>query len=141
MKKLMNVITLADRLAPVRAMILSPDRQIAAWSSENKKFGKYKIPKAAFKTVGKLVPTLTPADMADGYVGAVLCYGFGGNGAVSDMVLSGRVPWECIASQRVTWKLPEVSFYDRRFLREFDGKHFDRPVGFYWKLVQLGHAF
>lgn len=137
-----KAITLADRMAPVRAMILPPDRQIAAWSRANRKFGRYKIPKSAFRAVEALsVPNLTPADMSDGYVGAVLCYGFGGNDTVSDMVLSGKVPWEYIASQRATWKWPQVNFDDRRFLREFIGKHSERPVGFYWKLIQLGHAF
>jgi hypothetical protein len=79
--------------------------------------------------------------MADGYVGAVLCYGFGGDGKISDMVLSGAVPWEYIASQRDTLKWESVNFKDRRFLREFAGKHSARPVGFYWKLIQLGHIF
>ncbi|MFH1947217.1 MAG: hypothetical protein ABIJ23_03625 [Candidatus Magasanikbacteria bacterium] len=137
-----KVITLADRMAPVRAMILPPDRQIAAWSRANRKFGRYKIPKYAFRAVEALsVPNLTFADMAEGYVGGILCYGFGGKGKVSDMVLSGKVPWEYIASQRATWKWSQVNFDDRRSLREFIGKHSERPVGFYWKLIQLGHAF
>jgi hypothetical protein len=142
-----KIITMTDRLAPVRSLILSPDEQVAAWVKANKKFGKNKIPKAAFKVLDSLViPTLTPVDMEAGYVGAVLSYGFGtiaypsGRSYYSDMVLSAKLAWEYIASTRAVWKWDQIDFGNLKSIRPFSGKHSERPVGFYWKLVQLGHV-
>ncbi|HOX60834.1 MAG TPA: hypothetical protein PLV72_02395 [Candidatus Magasanikbacteria bacterium] len=165
---------MTDRLAPLRSKILSPSHQIEAWLKANHGFAQNnKISKGAFKSVDSLlVPTLTPEDVEDGYLGAALFYGFGGNGTTSDMVLSAEVPWRYIASVRATWltwvwedehsyrvcsnECTGVMWGDERFqqmqgsecfrfdppkpLRPFSGRHSDRPVGFYWKLIRLGHA-
>lgn len=135
-----NVVS--DRLTPIRSLILSPDQQIEAWAKANKKFEGSRIPKTAFKVLDSLpVPALTPEDVVDGYLGPALFYGFGGKDNMSNMILSAKVPLEYIASTRVTWKWKCADFNNPKALRPFVGVHSERPMGFYWKLVHLGHKY
>ncbi len=71
---------------------LSVDQQVKAWRKANKKM-KWGISELQFQQLPR-PPELTPKDLADGFCGVVLSYGFGDDGSGNaDAVLSGKLVW------------------------------------------------
>ena len=78
-----------DRQTGGGTLILPVQEQIKAWHRANRKMS-WKIPKAAFDMI-EPPPQLTSEDKEDGFIGAVLSYGFGDDGrGNSDSVLSAQ---------------------------------------------------
>ncbi len=88
-------------------------------------------------------PGLTPAEEAEGYLGAVLCYGFGqdaqGN---SDPIESGRRAWQYALGRRKgrIWRCEYADFDRPQDLRLRPGAP-PRPRGFYWVKLHPGPEF
>ena len=100
-----------DRHAGGGTLILPVREQIKAWHRANRKMS-WKIPKAEFDMI-EPPPQLTSEDKEDGFIGAVLSYGFGddGNGN-SDSVLSAQKAWEYARKNlfRKTWQCEYIDF-------------------------------
>jgi hypothetical protein len=79
-------------------------RQIKAWHKANRKMG-WGITKEEFDKIGEL-PQLTEGERQQGYIGAVLFYGFGDDGfGNADSVLSGKMAWHYAIKrkEKKTW--------------------------------------
>lgn len=125
-------------------IILDRDAQIMAWKKANKKMG-WGIGQEEFDRIGQ-PPEITDQDRKDGFVGAVLFYGFGNDGTGhGDATLSGKLAWEYAVWSRNkrrggTWKCDYVRFDDPNFIRLREDAT-PRPKGFYFKKVQLGKKY
>lgn len=117
--------------------------QIRAWKKANHKMG-WGIGQEEFERIGQ-PPEITDQDRRDGFVGAVLFYGFGDDGqGHADTVLSGKLAWEYAVRRRKrwggTWRCEYVKFDDPKFIRLREGT-VPRPKGFYFRKVQLGKKY
>jgi len=115
-----------------RIVILSADKQIKAWRKANRRM-KWGIPAAEFKMI-EPPPPLTPKDKADGFIGAVLSYGFGDDGyRNADSVLSAQKAWAYAPKSffRKTWQCEYIDFNRTDYIRlRLDAQA--RPKGFYY---------
>ncbi len=72
---------------------VSVDRQAKAWRKANRRM-KWGIADLEFSRLPK-PPKLTEDDLAEGFYGVVLSYGFGGGDfGNADSVLSGKLAWD-----------------------------------------------
>ena len=115
-----------------RIVILSADKQIKAWRKANRRM-KWGIPAAEFKMI-EPPPLLTSKDKADGFIGAILSYGFGDDGyRNADSVLSAQKAWAYAPKSlfRKTWQCEYVDFNRTDDIRlRLDAQA--RPKGFYY---------
>lgn len=123
--------------------ILDHSTQIKSWKKANEKMG-WGIGQEEFNRIGQ-PPELTDQDRKDGFVGAVLFYGFGDGGSChADAVLSGKLAWDYAVRRRNrrggTWKCEYVRFDDPKFIRLREDT-LPRPKGFYFKKVQPGKKY
>lgn len=113
--------------------------QIEAWREANTR-GGFGISDEEFDHIPESTYFDYNHELQNGYVGYCLFYGFGGDGEHSDMMLSGKVAWEYLASRIPARKWHRLDFDDPKKFRPRDGAH-SRPKGFYWKKVHLGHYY
>ena len=122
-------------------VILPIDEQISAWRTASKKM-KWDIGEKEFDGLGS-PPPLTDSDLEQGFVGIVLFYGFGDDGAGhADSVLSGKMAWD-YAFKRLknkVWLSPHIDFDKPDSLRLRPGAP-PRPKGFYFGKIQTGERF
>ena len=119
-------------------LILPISKQIKAWKRANGKMG-WGITGEAFESIGE-PPQLTEDDRRQGYIGAVLSYGFGDDGSGhSDPVLSGKVAWEYAQKRwwRKTWQCEYIDFNKPDHIR-LRPEAPPRPKGFYYAKFQPG---
>ena len=125
-----------------RDSLISPvQKQLKAWQKANRKMN-WGIPKAEFEAVGP-PPLLTQEDIRDGFVGSILCYGFGDDGCGhADTVLSARIAWEyaCRSKWRKTWQCEYIDFNRTDDIRLRPGAP-PRPQGYYFVKLQTGEKF
>lgn len=115
-----------------RIVILSADKQIKAWWKANRRM-KWGIPSAEFKMI-EPPPQLTPKDKEEGFIGAVLSYGFGYDGSGnSNPVLSAKKAWDYARKSifRETWQCEYIDFNRTDDIRIRPDAP-DRPRGFYY---------
>jgi hypothetical protein len=119
-------------------LILPVGKQIRAWHRANRKMG-WGIRDEEFDHIEE-PPPMTEADRRQGYMGAVLCYGFGDDGAGhADAVLSGKVAWEYAQKRwwKKTWQCEYIDFNKGDHIRLRLGAP-PRPKGFYYVKFQPG---
>lgn len=122
-------------------ILLPLERQVHAWRRANRRMG-WKIPASDFQRLPP-TPSLTPADREDGFIGVILCYGFGRAGDnASDAVLSGKQAWEfaCRRWSLKTWQCRYIDFDKADHIRLRPGAP-SRPGGFYLAKFRPGDAF
>ena len=122
-------------------LILPMDEQIKSWHKANRKM-KWGITEKEFDNIED-PPQMTDADRRQGYIGAVLFYGFGDDGAGhADSVLSGKVAWDYTKRRwrRKIWQCEYIDFHrtDRIRLRP---EAPPRPKGFYYAKFQPGKKY
>jgi hypothetical protein len=118
------------------AIILPVNQQIKAWRRANRMM-RWGIDNNEFeKLTVSLPPQLTDNDQLNGFIGAVLFYGFGDDGCGnSDAVLSGKCAWDYALQRRKTWQCEYVNFNrpeDIRLRPEAPA----RPQGFYYAKIR-----
>ena len=121
--------------------ILPAPEQVKAWKKANRKM-KWGIPAGDFTALVP-PPILSPKDQADGYVGSVLSYGFGGDGlGNADAVLSGRLAWDYACKKRWgrTWQCRYIDFGKPDHFRLRPAAPV-RPRGFYYAKFRPGDFF
>jgi hypothetical protein len=119
-------------------LILPVQEQIKAWRKASQKMG-WEITANEFDRLEAL-PLLKDEDRIQGFMGAVLFYGFGEDCAGnSDAVLSGQLAWEyaCKLRKRKTWQCEYVDFNKPQDIRLRPGAS-GRPRGFYWAMLDPG---
>jgi len=119
-------------------LILTAQDQIKAWRRAIRKMD-WKIPDDEFDTL-EAMPMLNDEDRIQGFVGAVLFYGFGeDDSGHSDAVLSGQLAWEyaCKLKKHKTWQCEYVDFKKPENIRLRPGAPI-RPRGFYWAMLHPG---
>jgi len=124
-----------------RAPIIALERQLRRWRKANRRMG-WGIPPSAFRRL-PAGPILTPADLAEGFVGIILCYGFDSrSGPSADAVLSGKRAWDyaCHRWQVKTWQCRYIDFDQPDHMRLRPGAP-ARPQGFYYAKLKLGDNF
>ena len=117
-----------------------PD-QINAWREANRKM-EWGIREAEFHGIGA-PPRLIDKDRRDGFVGVILCYGFGHDGhGNADAVLSGKLAWEYACKRRgvKTWQCEDIHF-DRSDQFRLRPEAPPRPEGFYFSRLQTGERY
>jgi len=123
---------------PHTPRILPIHQQTKAWRKANRKMG-WNIPAAAFEKIGP-GPLLTETDIAQGFMGAVLFYGFGEDGfGNADPILSAKEAWEYarIYKKKNLWQCEYIDFERVEDIRQRPGAP-SRPKGFYLAKIQLG---
>jgi hypothetical protein len=124
--------------------IMPMDKQIKAWRKANRKMS-WGIKEEEFDQI-QSPPIMTEGDRRYGFIGTVLCYGFGDNGSGNaDAVLSGKVVWE-YALRRGKGKIWQCEYVH---LDEMDYKDYirlrpeapARPRGFYWAKLRSGERY
>ncbi|MEJ2313426.1 MAG: hypothetical protein P8Y85_01325 [Nitrospirota bacterium] len=121
--------------------ILPVEEQASAWRGADKKM-KWGIPEEELERIG-VPPPLIGSDLEHGFVGVIVCYGFGDDGAGhADSVLSGKLAWEYARRQRgrSLWQSPYIDFDQLDHFRLRPGAP-GRPRGFYFAKIQLGERF
>ena len=119
-------------------LILPLRDQVKAWRKASCKMG-WEITDDEFDMLEAL-PLLRDEDRIQGFVGTVLFYGFGDDGAGSaDAVLSGKLAWEyaCKRRKQKTWQCEYVDFNKPEDIRLRPGAP-GRPRGFYWAKLHPG---
>jgi len=122
-------------------LIEAVNRQLKAWRRANRRMG-WGIAASEFARLPPL-PTLTPTDAADGFVGIILSYGFdAGHDPSAAAVLSGKRAWDyaCRRWQVKTWRCRYIDFDQADHMRLRPGAP-ARPRGFYFAKFKLGDAF
>ena len=122
-------------------LILQDEAQTRAWRKANRRV-RWGIAADEFADITP-APPLTDRDRAEGYVGSILCYGFGKmDDGSSDAVRSGRLAWEYAVKRRRgrTWQCEYVDFERTADIRLRPGAP-GRPQGFYWARFQSGEKF
>jgi hypothetical protein len=117
-----------------------PD-QINSWRAANRKM-EWGIQEAEFERIGA-PPLLTDKDRRDGFVGVILCYGFGHDGhGNADAVLSGKLAWEYACKRRgvKTWQCEDIHF-DRSDRFRLRPEAPPRPRGYYFSKIQTGERY
>ena len=116
-------------------LILTAQYQIKAWRRAIRKMD-WKISDDEFDTL-EAMPMLNDEDRIQGFMGAVLFYGFGeDDSGHSDAILSGQLAWEyaCKLKNRKTWQCEYVDFKKPENIRLRPGAPI-RPRGFYWAML------
>ncbi|MDP2722206.1 MAG: hypothetical protein Q8O72_05585 [Bacteroidales bacterium] len=132
---------LKDWLAKRDRLILPVPEQTKAWKKANRKM-EWEISIAEFDEI-KPPPRLTLEEKKDGFIGFVLCYGFGDDGAGnSDSVLSAKNAWEyaCKLRRRKTWQCEYIDFNRSDDIRLWPGAP-ARSKGFYYIRFQPGGKY
>jgi hypothetical protein len=128
--------------APGRdAIILPMKKQIKAWHRANRVMGWGIDNNESEKLAASLPPHLTDDDRINGFIGAVLFYGFGEDGrGNADAVLSGKNAWEYALKRRKTWQCEYVNFNKPKDIRlRLEAPA--RPQGFYLAKITSGERF
>jgi hypothetical protein len=128
--------------APGRdAIILPMKKQIKAWHRANRVMGWGIDNNESEKLAASLPPHLTDDDRINGFIGAVLFYGFGEDGrGNADAVLSGKNAWEYALKRRKTWQCEYVNFNKPKDIRlRLEAPA--RPHGFYLANITSGERF
>lgn len=115
--------------------------QVKAWYKANRKM-HWGIRQTEFESI-RNVPILTEADRADGFIGAILSYGFGDDGSGhADSVFSGKRAWEYVCKRwwRKTWQCQYIDFEKPDHIRLRPGAPC-RPKGFYFAKFRPGRKF
>lgn len=121
--------------------ILPIDAQLRAWRKANRRMG-WNIPKESFDRLSS-APALSSEEQSQGYIGVILCHGFGGEGGTSsDPVLSGKLAWEYALKRRRghIWQCEYADFNRPRDFR-LRPKAPPRPRGFYFAKFNPGKEF
>ena len=122
-------------------IILPLEEQIRAWHNASRKMN-WDIGEKEIDGI-EPPPSLTDRDMADGFVGIALFYGFGADSAGNaDAILSGRMAWD-YARRRLkknVWQSPHIDFDKDDLLRLRPGAP-PRSKGFYFGKIQTGERF
>ena len=123
-------------------LVLPVHEQIKAWRRANRRM-RWGIREDEFRGIEE-PPTITGSDIKDGFIGAVLFYGFGDDGSEnSDPFLSGKLAWE-YAKKRwwtETWQCEYIDFEGRMDdIRLRPGAR-ARPKGFYFAKIQPGDKY
>ena len=121
--------------------ILPVKNQIKAWRKASRKMG-WSIKKEEFEKIGE-PPLLTGNDRCEGFIGAILSYGFGDDGCGNaDPVFSGKVAWEyALKRWKVkTWQCEYIHLDKPDYFRLRPGAP-PRPRGFYYAKFQPGKKF
>jgi hypothetical protein len=124
-----------------RQLILPADKQLRAWHKANQKMA-WGIKEEEFDQI-ESPPPLSDDDRHRGYIGPILCYGFGDEGkGNSDSVSSGRLAWEYAVKRRKTktWNCGYVHFEKPDHFR-LRPEAPPRPKGFYYARFQTGERF
>jgi hypothetical protein len=119
-------------------LILPIQEQVKAWRKASRKMD-WEIADDEFDMLEEL-PLLKDEDRIQGFVGAVLFYGFGDDDSGnSDAVLSGQLAWEyaCQLRRPKTWQCEYVDFNKPQDIRLRPGAP-GRPRGFYWAKLHPG---
>jgi len=119
-------------------VILPVEVQAEAWRAAKRKM-RWPISDEEFGRVGG-PPALGEGDLAQGFEGVCLFYGFGDDGrGNADPVLSGRLAWDYALGRRRPrpWQSPHVEFGRPDFFRLRPGAP-PRPKGFYFAKVRVG---
>ena len=122
-------------------LILPMGAQIKAWHKANRKM-RWGITEEEFDKIDK-PPQITDADRRQSFIGAVLFYGFGDDGAGhADSVLSGKVAWEYAKKGwwRKTWQCEYIDFNRPDHIR-LRPEAPPRPKGFYYAKFQPGKKY
>jgi hypothetical protein len=128
---------LASKPDPSRPL-LTLEAQIKAWRRANLKMGRL-IPQEEFERIGP-APAPTSEELSQGYIDAILCHGFGDNGAgASDPVLSGKLAWEYALKRRKgrIWQCEYADFNRPQDIRLRPDAP-PRPRGFYFARFNPG---
>jgi len=118
--------------------ILPAEMQIKAWRKANRRM-KWGIAEKVFAAVAP-PPDITPQDRIDGFIGAIISYGFGDEGrSHADAVLSGQLAWAhaCNRRGRKIWQCQYLDFEKADHFR-LRLKAPLRPKGFYYAKFRPG---
>ena len=121
--------------------LLSIQEQIKAWRQSNRRM-RWGIRKDEMDRI-KTPPPITESDVKDGFIGAVLFYGFGDNGfGKSDPVLSGKLAWEFARKKwwTETWQCEYIDFERTDNIRLRPDAP-PRPKGFYFAKLRPGEKY
>jgi len=121
--------------------ILPVEEQVRAWHIASRKMA-WGIRKEEFHRIG-IPPSLTDDDLAQGFSGVSLFYGFGDDGfGHADSVLSGKSAWlyACKRKKGKVWQSPYIDFDRPDAFRLRPGAP-PRPKGFYFARIQTGERF
>lgn len=123
-----------DRFVPV-------ERQVKAWRKANRRM-KWGIADLEFSRLPK-PPRLTENDLAEGFYGVILSYGFGDDGfGNADSVLSGQLAWDLAIKLRRgrIWQCQYIDFNKKDHFR-LRPQAPPRPKGFYFGKFNPGGKF
>lgn len=132
---------LKNRSQKENCQILAAQDQVKAWRRANRKMS-WGITREEFERIGS-PPRLTEDDRLDGFIGAILSYGFGDDGqGNSNAILSGKNAWEyaCKRIRGKTWQCQYIDFDKKDQIRLRLGAP-PRPKGFYYSKFQPGEKF
>lgn len=121
--------------------ILPIAAQIRIWQKANRKM-EWGIHKDDFERITPL-PSLATDDIHNGFIGSILCHGFGDDGkGNSDAVLSGQNAWQfaCRVRRGRTWQCEYIDFAKTDHIR-LRPLACPRPKGFYWVKFRPGTEF
>ena len=119
------------------SLILPIERQVRAWHKANRRLG-WGIKEEEFAAL-QPPPEIEELEREQGYIGAILFYGFGNDGrGNSDPVLSGKIAWDYAKKRwwRKTWQCEYIDFDRSGDIRLRPGAPV-RPKGFYYGKMRL----
>ena len=122
--------------------ILPVSVQIRSWRKANRKM-RWGILKEEFDEIHS-PPQLSDLDQEGGFVGAILCYGFGDDGSGhSDAVISGKVAWDYARKSRrkKIWQCEYIDFENRPEDIRLRPEALKRPKGFYFVNFKPGGEY
>ncbi|HEA69022.1 MAG TPA: hypothetical protein ENI07_19740 [Desulfobacterales bacterium] len=122
-------------------LILPLPLQIKAWRRANRKMA-WGIQKSEFDQI-EPSPWLTDSDRHEGFIGAILCYGFGDDGSGhADSIRSGKLVWDyaCKCRKKRAWQCEYIDFDKKDYIRLRPGAP-PRPKGFYFVKFCPGDKF
>jgi hypothetical protein len=120
-------------------LILSFKDQIKLWKKANRKM-KWGISEDEFNRLREPVQ-LSKEDRQEGFIGSLLCYGFGDDGSAhSDAVLSGKLAWDYVIQKWnvKVWQCEYIDFGKPEHIRLRPNAP-KRPKGFYSVLFKPGN--
>jgi len=120
---------------------VSVERQTKAWRKANRRM-KWGIADLEFSRLPK-PPMLTETDLAEGFDGVILSYGFGDDGSGNaDSVLSGKLAWDFAVKRRRnrSWQCRYIDFNKTDHFRLRPGAP-PRSKGFYFSKFNPGEKF
>lgn len=122
--------------------ILPVSDQIRSWQKANRKM-RWGISKDEFDEIHP-PPLLSDLDQDDGFIGVILCCGFGDDGfGHSDAVLSGKAAWDYARRSRrkKIWQCEYIDFEKRPEDVRLRPEAPKRPKGFYFVKIKPGGEF